>query len=235
MSGVDVGNIGEKQQQKCSAAAVAPHGSAVLRAAADKPRRQTARNLCFGRDNALRQPAAVFVRSLERYLTGRYVLGTRAAFAVSSMAGATWSWASVDGPITYHQGLYIHHETVEQHSQVINAECSLAGPSPTGQILEGFVELFCTLVTARLHPTIKIKLAVGTEEMYWRTDGRRKFEELDDLYLIPLATVAGSTECLVVTPKDQEKPDVIRVGLACGWKSLCDPWEKMERRTIKIV
>ena len=146
----------------------------------------------------------------------------------------TWSWASVDGPITYHQGLYVREGPVEQRFQVVNAECSLADPSPTGRVLDGFVKLSCILVSVHLHPTINIKLVAGTEELYWRNDGRRMLKELRDLYIIPLVTVAESTKCLVVTPKDRGQPDMVRVGLAGGWKSLCDSWEK-ERRTVRIV
>ncbi|KAM5361186.1 hypothetical protein ACJZ2D_013268 [Fusarium nematophilum] len=60
----------------------------------------------------------------------------------------SWSWASIDGPITYWQELYVSglsNVIVASHAQVREAKCTPAGPSLTGEVKDG-VGVFAAIV-----------------------------------------------------------------------------------------
>jgi len=59
----------------------------------------------------------------------------------------SWSWASVDGPISYEW----RHPMDKVYCEVVDAICIPAGESMTGQVLFGYVKLQCQIVEGRIN------------------------------------------------------------------------------------
>lgn len=58
----------------------------------------------------------------------------------------TWSWAAADGQILCHKTCSYCVSLIE----MVDAHIDLIGPSPYGQIKSGYIEIKCSLITARL-------------------------------------------------------------------------------------
>ncbi|KAK4032264.1 heterokaryon incompatibility protein-domain-containing protein [Parachaetomium inaequale] len=125
----------------------------------------------------------------------------------------SWSWASVDGPVRYHRELY--------HPEVLDAQCSLAGPSLTGHVTGGFVELRCSMIPAHVHDRV---ISVGSHvSSCWIPDRRCGMEEEGGeyylYYFIPMATAPTyeSNETLIGLLVEPISPEeFIRIGLIVG-------------------
>ncbi|KAK8012866.1 hypothetical protein PG991_010241 [Apiospora marii] len=59
----------------------------------------------------------------------------------------TWSWTSVDAPVQYYEHIRTGSPRT-QLAEVLDARCILEGPSATGPVKEGFIELECSLIPA---------------------------------------------------------------------------------------
>ncbi|KAK3899850.1 heterokaryon incompatibility protein-domain-containing protein [Staphylotrichum tortipilum] len=88
----------------------------------------------------------------------------------------SWSWASVDRPVEYYDGLYSgspdHEYGDQQYPKVIAAKCSLAGPSLTSQVSHGSVEFRgCMVLTSGIGNSID---AIGRmfSNFTWHSDER---------------------------------------------------------------
>lgn len=131
----------------------------------------------------------------------------------------TWSWASMDVPITYSQYFYLDGHDIgkdfDLHATLLDAQCTLGGPSQTGPVTGGFVDLGC----AKIPVSFKAgRVHTGSWDLNWYSDGKYKIEEAGEYYFIPLITVKRSLEGLVVTPKDKYFQEMVRIGLASGWE-----------------
>ncbi|AEO67896.1 uncharacterized protein THITE_2145156 [Thermothielavioides terrestris NRRL 8126] len=137
----------------------------------------------------------------------------------------TWSWASINEPVTYHANLWGSmlkvRKNVEEYPEVLNAGCSLAGPSPTGPVHDGFVELMCSAI--RAYPggrklagcnTKRWDLRVGSALLECYPDWGTKLEEDGKYYLIPMLTIDEDFCGLVVRPSSPDSEEMVRVGLA---------------------
>jgi hypothetical protein len=133
----------------------------------------------------------------------------------------SWSWASVDGPITYNSHLFGHYSpntSVVCFPEVLAAGCSLHGPSLTGQVNNGFVKLKSSLLPVRVEMG---KVYAGSKSLKWwlYSDGNHEVEEAHGhYYLILMAEVDVTFLALVVTPinpdLDECMWEFIRIGLA---------------------
>ncbi len=129
----------------------------------------------------------------------------------------TWSWASVDGPVEYSQALYSARKpdtASKEYAEVVNAECSLAGPSPTGQVNGGFVELYGSLIPAYVKAEQE-QVHADSLKLWWHSDNRCAIDEHVEYYLIPMVIVDSTFHGLVV--KRTNSQEMIRIGLAISY------------------
>ncbi|SPQ24876.1 77a0289c-5977-4b4b-aa69-7e20f3972421 [Thermothielavioides terrestris] len=175
----------------------------------------------------------------------------------------TWSWASVDNAVMYQFPLWesgVFPPNLEQYAEVLDAGCSLAGPSPTGPVHDGFVELMCSAI--RAYPAGRNpagwELRVGSAMLRFYLDWGTKLEEDGEYYLIPMLTIRGEHNYhliattirvgskhsnflfygLVVRPNAPDSKEMVRVGLAWeDWISDSDLQEMVsqEKRRVRIV
>jgi hypothetical protein len=138
-----------------------------------------------------------------------------------SWRAPTWSWASVDGQISYGRNLctsYASDVLMEEHAMVIEAVCTLESLSETGRVRTGFVKLSSILIPVQVEmKTRKIKLVSG-EILWFVPDWRQEISTDEDYFIVPLVT-AGYLYALVVK-YFQGGPDMVRIGLAwlnVGW------------------
>jgi hypothetical protein len=163
----------------------------------------------------------------------------------------TWSWASVYGPIRYpsmlyHAGWLATGINLKQYAKVLGAACSPTGPSLTGQVSGGFVDLRCTIIPVRLHEgRIDMDLIdIGSicTRIYWNPDGRFDGEaELQgECYAIPLASMVGRRfVALIVKATSRDLDHFTRIGLV----EYSPPFRRSfirevpagEERTVRIV
>ena len=128
----------------------------------------------------------------------------------------SWSWASVDGPVEYYDGLYAggpdHEHGTRQYPEVIAAECSLAGPSLTGQVSHGSVEFRCCMVPASVQGN---SIDIGMISNFtWYSDERCIIEKQGEYYFIPLARIGQYFCGIVVKPIHPGSETFIRIGFA---------------------
>lgn len=133
----------------------------------------------------------------------------------------TWSWASMDVPVTY--GIDLCEVTRETYGDlhalavVLDARCALRGSSATGPVTSGFVDLNCTMLPVTFENN---SVCAGSLQLWWHSDGRYKITDGGKYYLIPLLAVS-KTEfliALVVTPEDEGSEEMVRVGTANGYQ-----------------
>jgi hypothetical protein len=126
----------------------------------------------------------------------------------SPQRSPTWSWASIDGPVTYHSHLRYAFQSdmtpfdVALYAEVLDATCSLATPSPTGPVNGGLVRLSCYLLPA-IFKDGDIRLSSSPMGLRWRSDGRCEMEEQGEYFVIPMMHVLGIFYGLVVKYHDQ--------------------------------
>lgn len=157
----------------------------------------------------------------------------------------SWSWASIDGPIKYHSELLepAYRYPWKEHALVLEAKCTPAGPSLTGQVKDGFVTLDAVLLPVRLKAGELYADCIDLEAFWldWFPDWAYETEEMAVIYLVPLSTTYHILSALVVKPCGQGK-EMTRVGLArCDQPGLrkSDPiyftFLDCERQIVKIV
>ena len=137
-----------------------------------------------------------------------------------SYRAPTWSWAAVDAGILCHKTCSACTSLIE----VIDAHVELVGTSPYGQVKSGYIEIKCSLNTARmtqhewLRPTFSEKSALPS----W--DYEPSAEDKEDIfYLVP---VCGGTYSmpedsaqrhalngLILTESDNRKGCFVRRGV----------------------
>lgn len=137
----------------------------------------------------------------------------------------TWSWASLDVPVSYGwmnlltetSGTY---EDLHAQAEVLNVHCALRGPSATGPVTTGFVDLNCTMIPASFEDTGRFVCSDSVEDLWWASDKRDKIKDGGKYYLIPLIGAVESQYlvALVVTPKDEGSEEMVRIGSATGHK-----------------
>ncbi|SPQ26284.1 46200e42-c356-48ae-a10d-a4c56bc66b69 [Thermothielavioides terrestris] len=81
--------------------------------------------------------------------------------------------------------LYTAGELIPKpYAVVVDAACSLAGPSPTGSVHGGFVDLSCAPIPVR--PLEDGSLLAGPTVLRWYPDGRCALQEHGGYYFIPM-------------------------------------------------
>jgi hypothetical protein len=171
-----------------------------------------------------------------------------------SKRAPTWSWASVDGPIRYSLHFFTSNPktTTILHAEVLDATCSLAGSSLTGQVTGGFVDLSCSVFSPiEIRINIASRVVIGPElgsgrlVLDWFPDGRCSTggEAPGEYYLIPLATVPPRMYrqdffALVVQLIREHPKTFARVGLATREYLQADVLREIvgaERQRVRIV
>lgn len=75
--------------------------------------------------------------------------GTRFS-AVPQYRAPSFSWASVDGMVSYRRARIGYQGERIDHAQVLGANCRYGGATPNGEVADGFVSLSGCLITAHL-------------------------------------------------------------------------------------
>jgi len=153
----------------------------------------------------------------------------------------TWSWASVDGPVLYHGELVqkthrkVIHETYERPAHVLGAECALAGPSHTGQVIGGFVDLHCYLIPTSVREGKICVDGFVPLNLYYDSDERYGIDECGEYYLIPMLKTLNGGLGLVVRRKNPQ--EMIRIGLVEMYRwDYSKSWPgQTTRQTVRIV
>ena len=169
--------------------------------------------------------------------------------AVDVCRAPSWSWASVQGRVVYHDGLYAgdtdHGQKVKQFAKVIGAECSLEGPSLTGQVSHGSVELRCFMVpaSAENNSIDTIGRMPVVCNLNWHSDRRCVIEKQGEYYFIPLARIGKHFCGIIVKPTHRGSREFTRIGFAntyvSGWEVDDEGlfWEIFDgaKQTVRIV
>ena len=127
----------------------------------------------------------------------------------------SWSWASVDGPIMYHQFLYCSANRFASPTvlcEVLQAECNTTSQSMTGSVTSGFISLRCSILPVSCQAG---KLSLGNKILDFRSENRADLEN-DVLHVVRMAhlDIYNVECCLVVKPSDLHQKTFLRVGLA---------------------
>ena len=127
----------------------------------------------------------------------------------------TWSWASIDGPISHPMPPGPDEELHSQvHIHVIDAVCTPAGLDPTGAVKDGWLKLMCPVLTAK----ITLKYGVKGEAIY-RLQFPDEFQHIKlrwDQYespgcFMPDVPLVADMESVGLAEKVARKPNVYRV------------------------
>ena len=157
----------------------------------------------------------------------------------------TWSWASVDGPVTYPSWLYLSRDVpyvIKQYAEVLNAKCTPAGSSITGQVKHGFVELHCSLIPARFNYNLGyFKSKTGFLELKFIFDRGNEREDDEGYYIIPMVSVYHDFCGLLV--KLEEINVHIRIGLATTYYGTSDRFfsileeyrKQYKKQKVKVI
>jgi hypothetical protein len=151
----------------------------------------------------------------------------------------TWSWASIDGPVTYPHGLWYSGQfnipAVEQYPEVLDAKCFVTGPSLLGQVGNGFVELSCCLIPAHVEA---LKVQVGFLLLGYYPDWIYEIKMLGACYIIPILKVGQAFCALVVRSNPQDSNEMIRIGLVVHHRLEAGDIRKLvsqEKQRVRIV
>ncbi|KAN0099783.1 HET domain containing protein [Hyaloscypha variabilis] len=142
----------------------------------------------------------------------------------------SWSWASVDGQVTYEQGLYNPGRPKlrpKLFCKVLHAECNPSGQSATGQVLAGSIRIKSSICPASIRGG---SLILDNEFLNFRSD-RGDLEE-ENVYLVRIVRLSDRLEetLLVVRAVNMSSKIFKRAGLA--WTDLQYAWPAEREITI---
>jgi len=136
----------------------------------------------------------------------------------------TWSWASIDESVSWpgEQWLTLRVKDTDwmHHAQVIDAGCTLATSSPTGPVLDGFIDMECPLAPIRYtelrilttlnrYNSSVVTLDQGISASPYRKDG--------PFYLAPLCTIDSWQQVALILMAAKCSPNcMVRIG-SCWW------------------
>ncbi|MCJ1245679.1 hypothetical protein MMC30_002883 [Trapelia coarctata] len=142
-----------------------------------------AKDLALGLLWNSRQPSATALESPEN--PARFAVRRTPNRATAVYRGPTWSWASIDGPISHPMRPDPDEELhLQVHMHVIEAVCTPAGLDPTGAVKDGWLKVKCPVLRA------KIVLKYGLKgEVIYRLQFTDEFQHIElrwDQYESPL-------------------------------------------------
>jgi hypothetical protein len=160
-----------------------------------------------------------------------------------SWRAPTWSWASIDGPITYDQVLCCQGEMRECRIQaeVREVYCPSEGSSPTGRVVRGcYVILNCELIPAQ---GTDFRVQAGNMNLYAEFDGRTERDAVEIMFFIPLYSNIFNGDRwelsgIFVTPSADFTGEFERVGFGhCYGDSERDSYSRQgaEKRLVKLI
>ncbi|UPL01909.1 hypothetical protein LCI18_012843 [Fusarium solani-melongenae] len=155
----------------------------------------------------------------------------------------SWSWASIDGPISYLTELIGHDFTApwKKHGRVCEVKCTPAGPSLTGEVKDGSVALDGFLIPASVEATgIHANCSeLESFRLEWFPDEVYEIEEMPVIYLVPILTREVYYYWYfygLVVKRSGQGTEMTRVGLAALYeKGDFFTFFDCEKQIVKIV
>ena len=132
---------------------------------------------------------------------------------VPARRAPSWAWASVNGQIMYYEHLYLPSRVRKKiFCEVLQAECTAAGQSVTGEVTAGFIRLACSILQVSYHHG---ELSLKNQGIQFCSDNRTDLEE-GIFYIVRMARFTRRKEetFLVVKAIDASEMRFVRVGLA---------------------
>ena len=129
----------------------------------------------------------------------------------------TWSWASIDGPVSYPYNLFNPHSDgspfwdIVEDPEVLDVSFPLLNSSTLGEAQNGFVELSCCLIPAKI---VERQVYVDGVAFQYTLDRGRKEDMKDggDYCLVPMLTTPVFCG-LILQQRGDDPEEMIRIGV----------------------
>lgn len=132
------------------------------------------------------------------------------------LPGPSWSWASIDGGVTFIAEPIGYDFPIEVHARVDNVHCSVPGNNPFGQVERGALDI--------TGPVLQMNVQYdGEKDEYGFPQFQLDYEGLQDLKFFPDTSLTGynmseeHTVAKVTVRRSSAPPEPFQASVLCLW------------------